>query len=136
MLANANGRRLLESCPASVQEGDVSSSGPSVLASHIGPMVLEALDGFLFVLNPEGLVEFVSKNVVKFLRFSQVSVPEMCILWVLVMDRRLGLSVSGGDSEPVDLQLRGSWRPRTVQSTAARFHGSVSIAVLGTLAGL
>ena len=55
-----------------MQEEDVSSSGPAVLARDIGPMVLDALDGFLLVLNANGIVEYASENVTKYLSFSQV----------------------------------------------------------------
>ena len=56
--------------PAAVQEGAVTSSG--MVASDVGPMVLEALDGFFFVLNQEGVIEFVSHKVQKYLHFTQV----------------------------------------------------------------
>uniref|UniRef100_A0A915HWP6 PAS domain-containing protein n=1 Tax=Romanomermis culicivorax TaxID=13658 RepID=A0A915HWP6_ROMCU len=54
-----------------VQHEDVSSSGSILLASHIGPMILEYLDGFFFVMNTDGFVEFVSQNVSKYLKFDQ-----------------------------------------------------------------
>jgi hypothetical protein len=35
-------------------------------------MVLETLDGFFFVLNGDGMLDFVSSNVPKYLYFAQV----------------------------------------------------------------
>ncbi|KAL1124276.1 hypothetical protein AAG570_002046 [Ranatra chinensis] len=53
-----------------VQQGEVSSSKPTILANDIlGPLLLEALEGFLFVVNPEGRVEYVTENVSQFIRF-------------------------------------------------------------------
>lgn len=40
-----------------VQQGEVSSSRPTILSNEVyGPLLLEALDGFLFVINSEGKV--------------------------------------------------------------------------------
>ncbi|ODM94000.1 Nuclear receptor coactivator 2 [Orchesella cincta] len=53
-----------------VQQGEVSSS-TNILANEIlCPLVLEALDGFLFVVNGDGIVEFVSDNVNGFINFN------------------------------------------------------------------
>lgn len=58
-----------------LQASEVSSSKPSILASDVlGPLLLEALDGFLFVVNQDGKIEFVSENVNAFLNYMQVSV--------------------------------------------------------------
>ncbi|XP_014662185.1 PREDICTED: nuclear receptor coactivator 2-like [Priapulus caudatus] len=55
-----------------VQESDVSSSKRTILANDVlGPLLLEALNGFLFVVNSEGRIEFVSDNVTSFLKFTQ-----------------------------------------------------------------
>ncbi|VDI35698.1 nuclear receptor coactivator 2 [Mytilus galloprovincialis] len=55
-----------------VQQSQVSSSKPSVLANDVlGPLLLEALDGFLFVVNGQGKVEFVSENVDSYLKYTQ-----------------------------------------------------------------
>lgn len=67
-----------------VQEGAVSSSGGSgdgtmgdgsanQLARQIGPVLLDAIDAFFFVLNPDGVLEFVSRNVSNYLNLTRVS---------------------------------------------------------------
>ena len=54
-----------------VQQGEVSSSKPSLLDTQmVGTFLLEALDGFLFVVNTEGKTEYVSDNVTHFLQYS------------------------------------------------------------------
>lgn len=55
-----------------VQQDQVSSSRPTILANEvIAPLLLEALEGFLFVVNAEGKVEFVTENVTQFIKFSK-----------------------------------------------------------------
>lgn len=60
-------------CPDSaVQQGEVSSSRPTILANDvIAPLLLEALEGFLFVVNAEGKVEFVTENISQFLKYTR-----------------------------------------------------------------
>lgn len=58
-----------------VQQGEVSSSRPTTLAPDvIAPLLLEALEGFLFVVNAEGKVEFVTENVQQFIKFTKEEV--------------------------------------------------------------
>lgn len=58
-----------------VQQGEVSSSRPTILANEIiAPLLLEALDGFLFVVNAEGKVEFVTENISTHIKFSREEV--------------------------------------------------------------
>lgn len=58
-----------------VQQGEVSSSRPSILSNEIyGPLLLEALDGFLFVVNAEGKVEHVTENVSTYIKFTKEEV--------------------------------------------------------------
>ncbi|CAH1773628.1 unnamed protein product [Owenia fusiformis] len=62
-----------ESCTSdAVQQSHVSSSKPTILANDVlGPLLLEALDGFLFVVNCQGKVEFVSDNISQYLKYQQ-----------------------------------------------------------------
>ncbi|XP_078584892.1 uncharacterized protein LOC144867016 isoform X2 [Branchiostoma floridae x Branchiostoma japonicum] len=54
-----------------VQQSDVSSSGQSLLPSNVlGNLLLEALNGFLFVVNSQGKLEFISNNVQNYLSYT------------------------------------------------------------------
>ncbi|XP_044595968.1 nuclear receptor coactivator 3 isoform X5 [Cotesia glomerata] len=58
-----------------VQQGEVSSSNPSILSNdQVGPILLEALDGFLFVVNTEGRVEFVTDNIQQYINYTKEDV--------------------------------------------------------------
>ncbi|XP_011314161.1 nuclear receptor coactivator 2 isoform X5 [Fopius arisanus] len=55
-----------------VQQGEVSSSNPGILSNdQVGPILLEALDGFLFVVNTEGKVEHVTDNIQHYLNYTK-----------------------------------------------------------------
>lgn len=56
-----------------VQQGEVSSSAPPGFFPNdsYGPLLLDALDGFLFVVNAEGKIEHVTGNVSSYITFTK-----------------------------------------------------------------
>jgi len=62
-----------------IQLGEVSSSQSVLPKEILGSLVLEATDGFMFVVNNDGKIDFVSDNVREFLGYKQKDLMEQSI---------------------------------------------------------
>ncbi|XP_050453750.1 nuclear receptor coactivator 2-like isoform X3 [Cataglyphis hispanica] len=91
-----------------VQQGEVSSSNPNILSNdQVGPILLEALDGFLFVVNTEGRVEYVTENITQYINYTKDDVLGKDIYNIIhhgdhntFMPSLLPMSSLGWTSEP------------------------------------
>ena len=62
----------IESDGNDLQAAEVSSSNHLIASDALGPLLLDALDGFLIVINQKGIIDFVSENVSLYLNLKQV----------------------------------------------------------------
>ncbi|XP_075676651.1 uncharacterized protein LOC113796041 isoform X3 [Dermatophagoides pteronyssinus] len=69
-----------------LQASEVSSSKPNILPPDLNSLLLDALDCFLFTLNADGYVEYISENVNQYLKFTQSEVINKSIFDILHPD--------------------------------------------------
>jgi len=62
-----------------IQREEISSSQSVLPKEILGSLVLEALDGFMFIVSNDGKIDFVSDNVFDYLGFKQDNITEQVI---------------------------------------------------------
>ncbi|GFY56473.1 nuclear receptor coactivator 2 [Trichonephila inaurata madagascariensis] len=115
--------KLAEDCNSGddLQKSEVSSSNPTFLGSDlIAPFLLHALDGFLFVVNTDGKIEFVSHNVESFLKYNHENLIDKSIYNIIHVGDHARFS---SNLLPMSIGNVFGWsEPRETVSKSSAFH--------------
>ncbi|GBN38021.1 Nuclear receptor coactivator 2 [Araneus ventricosus] len=115
--------KLAEDCNSGddLQKSEVSSSNPTYLGNDlIAPFLLHALDGFLFVVNTDGKIEFVSHNVESFLKYNHENLIDKSIYNIIHVGDHARFS---SNLLPMSIGNVFGWsEPRETVSKSSAFH--------------